>query len=470
MQTAPTTSTLTTSTPTVPTTPTPTPTPAPTSNSAAAAPPSSLAPTPQPSESQADTQPDAPQRSRGSAVKKILLAAILLALMCAGGYFGYKFYAFSSTHEETDDAYVTAHLHQVSSRINGTVEKVLVDDNDHVKSGQLLVALDPRDYEVRVEQAAAELETAERQAHVADISIDLAKTTAEGQDTNASGSIKNAEAQIVRAVEAVGEAEANVKSMRSNFEAKKAEVERAELDYNRYANLEKQRAVTTSARDGAKRDFVVASENCSSAQEAITQSVSRLEQAKASVQTARAQLIQAQGQKKLAQASSVQTAVNQRQFTTTLASVTKAQAALKEARLNLSYVNLTAPTSGRVGKKSVEVGQRIEPGQPLMTIVSDELWVVANFKETQLKKMNPGQKVDMTIDSFPTHVFEGRVQSFSPGSGASFAVLPSDNATGNFTKIVQRIPVKIIFDKASLKGYENKLAPGMSVVTTVSLN
>ena len=421
-------------------------------------------------ESQSSKPPASPASTGGSPFKKLLIATILLGLTGAAGYFGYKFYAFASTHEDTDDAYVTAHLHQVSSRINGTVLKVLVDDNDHVEAGQLLVALDPRDFEVRVEQAAAELETAERQAHVADVSIDLAKTTAEGQNTNASGSIQNAEAQITRAVEAVREAEANVKSTKSDFEAKKAEVERAELDYKRYADLEKQRAVTTSARDGAKRDFVVASENCSSAQEAITQSISRLEQAKASIATARAQLIQAQGQKKLAQASSVQTTVNQRQFTTTLASVSKAQAALKEAKLNLSYVSLAAPTSGRVGKKSVEIGQRIEPGQPLMTIVSDELWVVANFKETQLKKMNPGQKVDMTIDSFPTHVFTGTVQSFSPGSGASFAVLPSDNATGNFTKIVQRIPVKIIFDKSSLKGYENKLAPGMSVVTSVSLN
>ncbi len=414
----------------------------------------------------------APVKGPGSSIgvlKKAAIAILSLGLLAVAGYFGYKFYLHASTHEETDDAYVTGHLHQISSRINGTVAKVLVDDNDHVKVGQLLVALDPRDYEVRLEQAAADLSTAERQSHVADLSVDLAKTTAEGQDTNAQGSIKNAEAQIQKSLEAVREAEANVASTKSDFAAKNAEVERAELDYKRYADLEKQRAVTTSARDSARRDFIVATENRSSAKEAITQSLARLEQAKASVATARAQLLQAQGQRRLAEASVVQTAVNQRQFTTTLASVSKARAALKEAQLNLTYVKLTAPTSGRVGKKSVEIGQRIEPGQPLMTIVSDDLWVVANFKETQLKKMNPGQKVEMTIDSFPSHIFKGTVQSFSPGSGSSFAVLPSDNATGNFTKIVQRIPVKIVFDKEAVKGYENKLAPGMSVVASVSL-
>ncbi len=171
----------------------------------------------------------------------------------------------------------------------------------------------------------------------------------------------------------------------------------------------------------------------------------------------------------LARASAVQTRVTEQDYQTDLAAVEGAQAALNAARLDLSYTKIVAPISGRIGKKVVEEGQRVEPGQPLLTIVSDDPWVVANYKETQLKNMYAGQKVDIKIDSFPDHKFEGIVESFSPASGASFAVLPSDNATGNFTKIVQRIPVKILFTTDSIKGYASRLAPGLSVLTSVDV-
>jgi membrane fusion protein (multidrug efflux system) len=188
------------------------------------------------------------------------------------------------------------------------------------------------------------------------------------------------------------------------------------------------------------------------------------------VNTSKAQLTQAQGQLQVAKASAVQTKVSEHQFDTDLATVEHAKAALEEARLNLSYTTIVAPITGRVGKKTVEEGQRIEPGQPLMTIVSDNPWVVANYKETQLAHMRAGQKVDIKIDSFPDHKFEGYVLSFSPASGQSFAVLPSDNATGNFTKIVQRLPVKILFTADSIRGYEDRLAPGLSVISTVDVS
>jgi membrane fusion protein (multidrug efflux system) len=150
--------------------------------------------------------------------------------------------------------------------------------------------------------------------------------------------------------------------------------------------------------------------------------------------------------------------------------VVSAKASLDEALLNLSYTRIVAPTTGRVGKKTVEEGARIEPGQPLLTITADDPWVVANYKETQLKKMHAGQPVEIKIDAFPDHKFVGIVQSFSPASGASFAVLPSDNATGNFTKIVQRLPVKILFTADSIRGYEDRLAPGLSVITSVDIS
>jgi len=221
--------------------------------------------------------------------------------------------------------------------------------------------------------------------------------------------------------------------------------------------------------DNARRDYLVASQNVKGSRENINQSESKLKQAEALVNTARAELVEAQGKVVLAQASGAQTVVNERQFDVARTSIEQARAALDEANLNLSYTKIYAPTSGRIGKKTVEEGQRVEPGQPLLTVVSDESWIVANFKETQLKQMRPGDDVEIKIDSFPDHVFTGHVLSFAPGSGASFALLPSDNATGNFTKIVQRVPVKIVFNGQSVKGYEQLLVPGMSAIANVTV-
>jgi membrane fusion protein (multidrug efflux system) len=169
-----------------------------------------------------------------------------------------------------------------------------------------------------------------------------------------------------------------------------------------------------------------------------------------------------------AKAAGIETTVRGQQFQAAKATVSQAQAALEAAKLDLSYAVITAPVAGKIGRKSVEAGQRVQIGQPLMAVVEDRLWIVANYKETQLEKMRPGQEVEMKIDTFPGHTFHGHVDSLAPGSGNEFALLPPDNATGNFTKIVQRIPVKIVFDQDSVKGYENLVAPGMSATVTVT--
>lgn len=405
----------------------------------------------------------------GTIVKKGLLTGVAIASIGAAGYCGSQWLSFAGTHEETDDAYITGHLHQVSSRIPGTVQRVLIDDNEHVTAGQTLALLDPRDYQAQLNQARANLLQAERSAAAAKTTVEYQDTTATGQTTNARGAIDNAAANISKAQAAQKEAESNIQSSQAQLAARDAELDRAKLDYERYDNLEKQHAVTTSQRDAARRDYIVAVENKKAAIHALDESVARLDQAKETVGTARAQLVQAQAQLQLAKASGVQTHVNVHQFHTNLASIESAKAALEQAELNLSYTKIVAPTSGRIGKKTLEEGQRLEPGQPILTVVSDDAWVVANFKETQLKKMRPGQKVEIKVDSFPDHTFEGHVLSFSPASGTSFAILPTDNATGNFTKIVQRLPVKILFTPDSVRGYENRLAPGLSVVASVNL-
>jgi membrane fusion protein (multidrug efflux system) len=416
--------------------------------------------------------PSTPQPSpapKRNWIKPVLIGMSVLALTGFAGLHGYQWYQYLSSHQETDDAYITGHLHQVSTRVDGTVDKVLVDDNEHVKAGQVLVTLDPHDYQVKVDQMLANLEQAQRQAKAAQTSIGFQDTTAQGQDMNARGTIANAMALISKSTASVREAKAGIAAAQANLSARDAELERSELDYKRYEVLEKEGAISTSQRDAAKRDYFVALGQRDSARQAIAEATSKLQQANESVNSGKAQLTQAQAQLQLAKASALQTHVTENQFDTELAAVARAKASLDEAKLNLSYTAILAPTSGRVGKKSVEEGQRVEPGQPLMTIVSDDLWVVANYKETQLKSMRAGQPVEIEVDSLPDHKFTGHVLSFAPGSGSSFAVLPSDNATGNFTKIVQRLPVKIVFDHNSVVGYEDRLAPGLSVTTKIDV-
>lgn len=401
--------------------------------------------------------------------KLIAIAAAALLFIGGGAVGASQWLTYLSAHQETDDAYVTGHLHQVSSRLNGTVEKVLIDDNQHVKEGQVIAVLDPRDFQVKVNEARAALDSAQRQANSAFTSINLASSTAQGNELNATGAIADAKATITRSEAAVREALAAIEHAKDDVVGKEAEMKRAELDAKRFADLAADQAVSQQQADNAQRDYIVATKARDMANKQVIQASAQYEQALESVKKAKAQLVQTQGQMQLANASKVQTEVNSKQYDVANAAIEQAKATLQEAQLNLSYTVITAPTTGRIGKKSLEVGQRVEPGQPLVTLVSDNLWVVANFKETQLEKMRPHQEVELKVDSFPGHIFKGVVDSVAPGSGSSFAVLPSDNATGNFTKIVQRVPVKVVFDKASLGEYTNLLVPGMSVIVDVQV-
>lgn len=409
------------------------------------------------------------QRTRLQQFKRITVLASLIVAIAGVVIAGMNLQKHLATHQETDDAYVTGHMHQVSSRINGTVEQVLVDDNEHVRAGQVLVALDKSDYQVKVDAALAELRQAQHQANVANSSIAFADASQQGQHTNAQGSVSNALATIASAEAAVKQANSNVNVARADLAAKDAELARAQEDLSRYESLLAQGAVSAQQRDVALRDYKVAQAKQNASREGVSEALSAMEKSEHAVQNGHAQLTQSQAQVQLAKASALQTVINQNQFNVALAAVEKAKAALNEAELNLKYTRVVAPTSGRIGNKTVEAGQRIAPGQALMTIVSDNPWVVANFKETQLSKMRTGQTVDIKIDSIPDHIFEGKISSFAPASGASFSVLPSDNASGNFTKIVQRVPVKIVLSSESIIGYEDRIAPGMSAVATVSL-
>lgn len=440
--------------------------------------------------------PQQQQKPKGKSVAGLIMSVLGVGAIAAGG-FGYHWWQYASTHQDTDNATVAGHIHQVSSKIPGTVAKVLVNDNQQVKQGQLLVKLDPQDYENKVRQAQAALQSAQGQAQAAQANINLASQTTTAKTTTAQGDVNAAVAGISTAQAAVQEAkagiaaaEAEVKQAEAGVPVAQAQVaqadanlQRALADYNRYKTLFQQGAIARQQLDNAKAALQVQIAQKNAAQQGVQQAQAKLAaarvgvartqsllaQAQQGVATAQAKLSASKGGLQQATAGGQQTVVNRSQYEAAQAAISQAEASLKDAQLQLSYTDVFAPATGRVGRKTVEVGNRIQAGTPLMAVVNNDYWVVANFKETQLEKMKPGQEVEIKLDTFPHHTFKGRVDSISPASGAQFALLPPDNATGNFTKIVQRIPVKIIFDSQSIKGYESRITPGMSAEVAVEV-
>lgn len=442
------------------------------------------------------TEEKSPQKPKRKRRKGLILAGAGLGAVAAG-IFGLHWWQFASTHQETDDATVSGNVHPISSRINGTITQVLVNDNQPVQQGQLLVKLDPRDYKVQVQQAEAALQAAQRQANAAQANISLSSQTTTGKTAQAQGNVKSALAGISTAQAAVKEAqagipvaEASVKQAQAGIPAAEAQVaqtqatvQQTQADYNRYQQLYTEGAISRQQLDAAKANYDVAvgkkdaavqgvqqaKAQLAAAQQGVAQAQSKLAQAQEGVTNAEAQLAASQGSLQQATAGGQQTVANKSQYEAAVSAIAQAQASLKNAELQLSYTNIVAPTAGKVGNKQAQVGQRVQVGTPLMSIVDNDYWVTANFKETQLEHMKPGEEVEIKLDSFPHHTFKGVVNSIAPGSGAEFALLPPDNATGNFTKIVQRVPVKIVFDRQSIKGYESRIVPGMSAVVTVTV-
>lgn len=432
-------------------------------------------PTPPTVEAPAPQKPQMP-------VRKLLLITAFSVGAIAGGLYLHQWWQFSTTHEETDNAYITGDINPVSSRVVGTIKEVLVTDNQPVKKGQVLATLDPKDFEISLQQAKDALAVAEEQARVAQANVAVAKAgisvtanNAQGQTTQATGNIAAAQASIATAQGALAEAEAGVPAAQAQLAQVKANQIKAQLDYDRYKSLYQKGAVPKQQLDTAKAAYDALSAQVNAVEEQIKQAIARVAQAQENLSNAKAKLASTKGTLQQADATQQQTKVNQqqvevsqRQYKTALAAIAQAKTQVRNAQQQLSYTTITAPIDGEVGNKNLEIGQRVQVGQALMVLVQKHPWIVANFKETQLGKMHTGEAVEIKLDAFPGHVFHGKVNSLSPASGAEFALLPPDNATGNFTKIVQRIPVKVTFDAASLKGYESQISPGMSAVVTVS--
>jgi len=338
--------------------------------------------------------------------RRVLLVAGLVALAALGA--GGRMWWRSHYFVETENAYVSGHVHPLSARIAGVVTRVLVEDNQVVRAGDVIAELDPADQRLKIEQIQAQIDSAEQQV----LQAEAQSAQVLAQAGAAAAQVLQSEAQLLRARQ---DAERYGQLYNDQMKA----VSKAELD------------AANATRSGATAELAARRDGATAAKAQATASASAREVAKAQVRVLRV--------------------------------------ALKDAQQQLAYNQVLAPVAGRVGKRSVEVGMRVQPGQQLAALVQDEVWVTANFKETQLAELRPGQSVKVSIDALPGHTLMGKLDSFAPASGAQFALLPADNATGNFTKIVQRVPVKIVLKPEDIKALGGRLVPGMSALTEVEI-
>lgn len=378
------------------------------------------------------------------------LSILIVALLVIVG--GILLWRYFGSYESTDDAQVDVHLSPVSSRISGHVVEVNANDNQYVQQGTVLVKIDPKDYQVAVNKAQADLASAQATARSLNINVPIASISTSSQLKSAASDVGNAGAGVIATEKQLAAAHAQVE------QAEAIDV-KAQDDKKRYERLVAKQNVSAQTYDQA-----VAAARASSASVAAARANEAA--AKQAVQQAKERLAQAEANHRAAQTGPQQVASTRARAQSAIADVQQKQATLEQARLNLQYTNIVAPVEGSVNK-NVVVGLNVQPGQQLLTIVPlDQVWVTANFKETQLKQMRPGQKVDIKVDS-NGRTYKGHVDSIGGATGPLFSVLPPENATGNYVKIVQRIPVKIVLEPGENRDLQ--LRPGMNVVPKVHL-
>jgi membrane fusion protein, multidrug efflux system len=367
--------------------------------------------------------------------------------------------------ESTDDAQVDAHVTLVSARVGGTITSVAVKDNQSIEAGGLLVELDPRDYQVTVERARAELADAEAGAMAARSSVPITATAATSGVTTARGGIAQAQGAVAAADREVEAARARLASMQARLREAEANAAKLTRDVERLRGLlakdevpQQQFDAAVAAADAQRATVESARSQIAEAEAGIRVAESRLAQARAGEQQAHAEL-------RTAQTGPEQVAATKARASAAEARVQQARANLAQAELNLQYATIKAPVRGVVSRKGINAGQVVQQGQTLVAIVPlDDVWVTANFKETQLTHMQPGQRATVKVDAFDRE-YTGKVDSIAGATGARFSLLPPENATGNFVKVVQRVPVKIVLDPG--QDPEHRLRPGMSVEPTV---
>ena len=371
-------------------------------------------------------------------------AAIVLVVI------GVLVWRYLGTYESTDDAQVDGHLNPISARVSGYVTKINIEDNQYVQKGTTLIEIDPRDYQVAVDRAKAELADAEATAQAAGLNVPLTSVGTGSQ-------LSSAEADVPAAQAAVEAAEHQVEAARAQVAAAEADNARSQADLARYRDL--------VAKDEVSRQVFDHADATAKADTALLDATHHaLAVAEQQVKEAQGRLAQSQASLANSRTGPQQVAVAQAHARAAQAMVEQKKAALEKAQLDLQYCSIVAPIDGVV-RKTVELGMNVEAGQPLLAIASlDDVWITANFKETQLQRMKPGQRVTITADAY-SREYRGHVDSISGASGARFSLLPPENATGNYVKVVQRVPVKIVLDPG--QNSDHSLRLGMSVTPKV---
>jgi membrane fusion protein (multidrug efflux system) len=392
---------------------------------------------------------------------RILIGVVVLVAIGVGVWWW-----IAAGRESTDDAQVDAHITPIASRVGGTVLHVPVEPNQEVEAGAVLVEIDKRDYEVALERARAELADAEAVAVAAKASVPITSTTASSNVTTARGGVEQADASYLEAQQAVEVARTRLSTAQAREREAAANATKASRDVERLNPL--------LAKDEIAQQQFDAAVAAAAANKAATESAqAQVKEAELGIRVAESRLAQAgvgrqqaSAGLKTAQTAPEQVTASRARADAADAKVRQNKAMVKQAELNLEYTTVKAPIKGIVSRKSVETGQVIQPGQPLMTIIPlDRVWVTANFKETQLANMRPGQRVKIEVDAYGGREFSGKVESLAAATGSRFSLLPPDNATGNYVKVVQRVPVRILLDEG--QDPEQLLRPGMSVVPTV---
>jgi len=361
-----------------------------------------------------------------------------LALLIVGAVIGYFVWRHFSSRQTTDDAQIDGNIVPIASRVSGWVTEINVNDNQFVTAGTVLIRLDPRDYQVALDRAQAELADAEANLSAARVGVPIISTTTTSGLRNAEAGHAASQQEVEAANARLAEADANHAKAAADLQRYSQLVEKNEIPHQQY-------------------DTAVAAEKATRA---------ALEAARAAVADAQSRVRQAEAQMRAAETGPQQVQASRSRAEAAAAMVQRARAALEMARLNLDYTIIKAPVSGVVSKKqNVQLGQIVQPGQPLLALVPlDDIWVTANFKETQLRDMRPGQYASVHVDAY-SRDFDAHVDSIGAATGARFSLFPPENATGNYVKVVQRIPVKLIFEKGA--DPQHLLRPGMSVVPTV---
>ena len=368
--------------------------------------------------------------------------------------------------ESTEDAQVDAHITPIAARIGGTVLRVPVEANQEVEAGAVLVEIDQRDYMVALERARAELADAEATAIGARVGVPITSTTTSSNEVTAKGGVEGAEAAYLEAEQGVEVARTRLVTAQARQREAAANASKATKDVERLKPLLAKDEISQQQYDAAVAAAASNTASVDSAQAQVKEAELGIRVAESRVSQAGVGRQQASAQLKEAQTAPEQVTASRARLAAAEAKVRQNQAMVKQAELNLEYSTVKAPVKGIVSRKGVEVGQVIQQGQPLMTVIPlDRIWITANFKETQLEQMRPGQRVKIEVDAYGGREFSGKVESLAAATGSRFSLLPPDNATGNYVKVVQRVPVRILLDEG--QDPEHLLRPGMSVVPTV---